>query len=49
VRVAVQYLVHRELLIASVPGDIERHRPDFRGRDRLPGPGVPAQRYLDPR
>src|SRR5689334_284942 len=49
VRVVVQYLVHHALVIACVPGDIERHRLDVRGRDRVPGPGVPAQRRLDRR
>lgn len=49
VRVVVQYLVHRPLLIACAPCDLELHRMDIRGCDRLPGPGVPAQRCLDPR
>lgn len=49
VRVVIQYLVHRPLVIACAPCDLELHRLDIRGCDRLTGPGVPAQRCLDPR
>ena len=41
VGVAVQYLVHRELFIASVPRGIERRRLDIRGCDRVPGWAFP--------
>lgn len=40
-RVVVKHLVHHALVIASVPGDAERHRLDIRGGTACPGRAFP--------